>query len=171
MAVKTKEKDSTNPTSNPLVKTMGTRRISFVKAKEDDWPKVLQFELAAKSETYSAIENEKDIRAYLKDSNVFFIKLGDALIGTASFKSEKDDSAYLDGLTLLVRYRGSGFGAEAMDLIMEKIKGFKKATIRVHPKNSSALILYLKAGFSIIRWEENHYGDGQPRLFLEKILK
>ncbi len=148
---------------------MAQTKVSLVKAEEKDWLKVLEFELGAKSSTYSAFENEKDVRNYLKESNVFFVKAGKNLIGTASFKAE-GDSAYMDGLTISKKYKGKGYGKIAMELIMQKTKGFKKATIRVHPKNTSALIIYLKEGFKVIRWEDNHYGDGEPRLFLEKEL-
>jgi len=147
------------------------QRVSLVRAAEEDWKKVLKFELGSKSKTFAAFENEKDVRKYLRKSNVFFIQVGGKLIGTVSFESEKDKTAYMDGLTISTKYRGKGFGTEAMVLIMEEVKGFKKATKRVHPKNTPALLMYLKYGFEIVRWEDNHYGDGQPRLFLEKILK
>jgi ribosomal protein S18 acetylase RimI-like enzyme len=145
------------------------KEISLVKATKDDWQKVLGFELAAKSEYFSALENEKDVKNYIEESQVFLVKLGNKIIGTASYKPEKD-SAYLDGLTIAPEYRGNGYSKKAMALLMNKLKGFKKATIRVHPKNTPAVIVYLKDGFKIINWEENHFGDNQPRLFMEKDL-
>lgn len=149
---------------------MAVQKLSLVRANEADWKKVLEFELASKSETYAAFENEKDVRKYLRKSMVFFIKLDKKLIGTASFEPQKD-TAYMDGITIAPEYRGKGLGTKAADLIMEKVKGFKQATKRVHPKNTPALLIYLKCGFKIVRWEDNHYGDGQPRLLLEKTLR
>ncbi len=152
---------------------MAAQRVSFVRAGEGDWKNVLRVELDSKSKTYASFVTEKEVRDSFRKSNVFFIKSGEELIGTVSFDPEKDGTVYLANLAILPEHKGKGLGTEAMDLLMEKVEdlGFKKATLRVHPKNTPALLIYLKSGFEIVRWEENSYGDGEPRLFLEKNIK
>ena len=147
---------------------MVNEKISLVSAGINDWQKVLEFEKTSQSKFFAALKNEKEARDYLSESKVFFIKLGKEFIGTASFKPEKD-SAYLDGLTIAPNYRGKGYSKIALHLIMEKASSFKRAYLRVHPQNTAGLMIYLKEGFKIISWEENHFGDNEPRVVMEKV--
>lgn len=149
---------------------MAEAQISLVKAKADDWQKVLEFERESKSRFFAALEDEKGVKGYLKESQVYLVKLGNEFIGTASFKPE-NDSAYMDGLTISKKHRGKGYAKTAMRLIMEKAKGYKRAYLRVHPQNISAITVYLKEGFQITGREDNHYGDNEPRLLMEKARK
>jgi ribosomal protein S18 acetylase RimI-like enzyme len=149
---------------------MVKEQISLIKAKMDDWQKVLEFEKASKSKFFAALENEKEVKNYLTESQVYFVKLDDNRIGTASYKPE-GNSAYMDGLTISPNQREKGYAKIAMHLIMEKVKGYKRAYLRVHPQSTSAIMVYLKEGFQITEWEDNHYGDNEPRLVMEKISK
>ncbi|MEK6958423.1 MAG: GNAT family N-acetyltransferase [archaeon] len=142
-------------------------QISLVKAKIEDWQKVLEFEKASKSKFFASLENEKQVKDYLAESQVYLIKLGNEFIGTASFKPE-NDSAYMDGLTISSKHQGKGYAKTAMRSIMKKTKDYKRAYLRVHPRNTSAVIIYLKEGFQITGWEDNHFGDGEPRILMEK---
>ncbi|MBU0635560.1 GNAT family N-acetyltransferase [Candidatus Micrarchaeota archaeon] len=144
--------------------------ISLVKAKPDDWSMVLEFERASKSKFFSALETEEEAKNYLAESQVFFVLLGKEAIGTVSYKPE-EDSAYMDGLTISPKYRKKGYAKIALHLIMEKAKDYKRAYLRVHPQNSFGVIIYLKEGFRITGWEDNHYGDNEPRLLMEKVTE
>lgn len=146
---------------------MTETQISLVKAKINDWQKVLEFETAGKSRLFAALKNEKEVKDYLGESQVYFVMLGEESIGTVSYKPE-NDSAYLDSLLINSKHRGKGYAKIALHLIMEKAKDHKRAYLRVHPQNTSAIMVYLKEGFKIIGWEENHYGDNEPRLVMEK---
>ena len=57
-----------------------------------------------------------------------------------------------------------------MDKLLKEI-GNKKIVLTVHPQNNAALRIYLKLGFVIISWKDNYFGDGEPRLYLEKESK
>ena len=54
-----------------------------------------------------------------------------------------------------------------MKKLLELVKGNQVYMI-THPKNIAAIILYLKNGFEIASWKENCYGDGEPRLILQR---
>ena len=144
--------------------------IFLVKAKLDDWQKVLEFERSSKSKLFAAWQTEAEVKKYLSNSEVYFIKLGEEFIGTVSFKS-KNTSVEMDGLIVSPLYRGKGYAKFAFNLIMKKVKKFKRAHLKVHPQNTSAVLTYLNEGFQIVGWEENPFGDNEPRLLLEKYLK
>jgi ribosomal protein S18 acetylase RimI-like enzyme len=124
---------------------MSKRKISLVKARAEDWQKVLGFEKASKSKFFSALKTEKEVKEYLAESQV-----------------------YLDGLTISPDQRGKGYAKTVVHLLLGKAKKFKRAYMRVHPENPSVLVILLKEGFKITGWEDNHYGDNEPRLLLEK---
>jgi ribosomal protein S18 acetylase RimI-like enzyme len=58
-------------------------------------------------------------------------------------------------------------------MIMHSLQtiGIKPVHLVVHPKNVGALLLYLKCGFEMYGWDENYYGDGQPRLLVKRVLQ
>jgi len=147
---------------------MVEEEISLVKAQVSDLEKVMEFEKIGKSKYFSPYETEKEVKEYLTNSNVFLVKLGKEFIGTASYQSE-GDSAYLNGLIISPTQRGKGYATIALHLMLDKVKDFKRIYNRVHPQNTSALLTYLKEDFKIIAWEDNHYGDNEPRLVIEKI--
>jgi len=143
-------------------------KLYLRKVEPGEWIKVLKFEKASRSKFFSALENEEEVKQYLSESEVYFVMLGNEPIGTASFKSE-GDSAYMDGLTIDPKYRGKGYGKIGIHLIMEKVKKYRRVYLRVHPRNVGGIIVYLKEGFEIFGWEDNHYGDNEPRLLMEKL--
>lgn len=133
-----------------------------------DWEKVLEFEKIGKSKYFSPYETQKEVKKYLAESNVFLVKLGKKVIGTISYQPE-GESAYFNGLIISPTERGKGYATKALRLMLNKVKNFKRVYNRVHPQNTSALLTYLKEGFKIISWEENHFGDNEPRLIIEKL--
>jgi len=149
---------------------MSDEKISLARARICDWQKVLEFEMESKSRFFVALENGEQVKDYLSKSRVYLVKLGRESIGTVSFKPE-GDSAYMDGLTICQKHRGKGFAKIAMRLIMEKVRCFRRVYIRVHPQSTPAVMIYLKEGFKPVGWEDNHYGDNEPRLVMEKINK
>ena len=144
--------------------------ISLLKAKLADWEKVLSFERESKSKLFAAWQTESEVKKYLVNSEVYFIKVGNDFVGTVSYKPE-NTSVEMNGLIVSPLYRGKGYAKIAFNLIMKKVKKFKKAHLKVHPQNTSGLLTYLNEGFQIIGWAENPYGDNEPRLLLEKNLK
>ncbi len=151
---------------------MTLQKVSFVRARETDWKEVLRVDLDLIDKTYASFRTEKEARDSFKKSNVFLIKSDEKLIGTTSYDSGEDGTAYLAGLGILREHQGQGFGREALDWLLAEVtrKGYKKATLRVHPDNEKAKQMYERRGFKVVRPEENPYGDGEPRLFMEKDL-
>lgn len=111
----------------------------------------------------------------LQEFNEFFSKSdflvsqdGDKIVGFMAF--EKDNqSIEIKIIAILVSNQRKGIGQALLKEIFTENQG-KLIYLTVHPKNSSAIAFYLKCGFDIARRIENCYGDGQPRLRLEKQL-
>ncbi|MDE1873731.1 MAG: GNAT family N-acetyltransferase [Candidatus Micrarchaeota archaeon] len=151
---------------------MALQKVSFVRASEADWKEVFRVELDLMSKTYASFRTEKEVRDSFKKSNVFLIKSDGELIGTTSYDTGEKGTAYLVSLGILRKHQGQGFGREALDWLLAEVvrTGHKKATLRVHPSNEKAKQMYERRGFKAVRPEENPYGDGEPRLFMEKDL-
>ena len=140
-------------------------------ANINDWKILAILEKSAANKVFHPLTKEDEIKKYIKDSNVFFIVLNNKEIGTISFEEKEDNSIYFDGLTILPNCRRQGIATYALKKVLEDLKNKRVLSIVVHPENTPAILLYLKAGFVIKKWKENFYGDGEPRLFLVKTEK
>ena len=108
--------------------------------------------------------NTDDILSYLKNCEVYFIFDDNQLIGTFSYKII-NDQVEVKQLIILPQYQNKGYGKQAMKKLLVLVKD-KKVWLITHPKNSAAIVAYLKLGFTINEWRNNYYGDNQPRLLL-----
>ena len=106
--------------------------------------------------------NVEDTISYLTGSEIYLAYEGDEMIGSFSF-IEKNNEVEIKQLLVLPQYQGKGYGEKLTAELLNLVKG-KKVWLVAHPKNTPAIITYLKAGFVINEWKENYYGDGQPRL-------
>jgi RimJ/RimL family protein N-acetyltransferase len=143
--------------------------LTFLPATEEDWKTVTMIEKACETETFLAYTSEEDSRKYLRQSRVFFIKLGEENIGTISYEEKFVDHAYIDSMTILPEHRRKGYASEAMHWLMEKLVSYKTIDLVTHPRNSASICLYLKLGFIIDSWHDDYFGDGQPRLHLVRL--
>ena len=133
-------------------------------ANIDDWKEVKEIEQKVSNRLFFSFTKEEQFINYLKNSKVFFIEAEGKRVGTISYEV-KDDYVEIDSYTLLSDYRGKGIAKEALKQILEKI-GPATVKLFTHPENTPAIINYLKAGFVIKGWENDHFGDGEPRLLL-----
>lgn len=134
----------------------------------EDWKTLAMLEKKASSDVFHALSDEKEIKEYIEDSEVFFIVLDDEKIGTISYEN-KENNIHFNGLTVLNEHRRKGIASWAIKAILEKMSDNKKTiNLVVHPQNTPAILVYLKAGFKIDGWKDNYFGDGEPRLSLVK---
>ena len=104
---------------------------------------------------------------YLKNFVVWIYYDGDEPIGFLTYRFEGNNKAELDTMAVLPEYQNKGIGKKMMSKFLKMTKG-RKLYLVTHPKNTAALVLYLKHGFQIYGWKDNYYGDGEPRLLLER---
>ncbi|KKT72744.1 MAG: hypothetical protein UW69_C0082G0003 [Microgenomates group bacterium GW2011_GWA2_44_7] len=104
---------------------------------------------------------------YLKDCQTFIYFEDNNPVGFYCYSQDNDGLVILKGVGVIPGHQNKGVGRKLMDNFLSRIEG-KKSSLVVHPKNSGAIILYLKCGYKINGWKENYYGDDQPRLLLER---
>ncbi len=110
--------------------------------------------------------NESELTDYLKDSQVYLYFLEDKSAGFFGFQKTNDKNVELKVLAVRPEYQGKGIGSQMINHFFELNKGCP-LSLATHPKNSQAIIFYLKHGFMIEDWKENYYGDGEPRIILK----
>lgn len=147
--------------------------LSFRLATVKDIPKLIEFDSKAQSKTYAAYLTTEEWLKEMQESEVFVIQ--DELFGNTSgwtpvgmFTVQKKglDHIYIGGLVVDPAHRRKGYAEGAMLHIISKFSEAKRLDLVTHPKNSSAVMLYLKLGFVIESWKDNYYGDGEPRIVL-----
>ena len=141
--------------------------IKLKKFDLENWKLLESLEKSATTNMYAAREDEEEYKRYIQNSQVYAIMKGDEAIGTISYKIQENGEALINGLTVKPEHRGKGIGKLAMSKILDEI-GDKKCSLVVHPKNTPALLIYLSLGFLIKEWKNDYFGDGEPRLCLEK---
>lgn len=142
--------------------------LVFREARDEDWSIVAEMEKsAAGSKFYFPYTEELKVRDYIEKSHVFISFLDEEPVGTISYELKTPNHAELNGLIVHPSQRGNGFAGKALEFIMDRLEG-KKVTTVVHPENNIGIKLYLEAGMTIKAWEDNYYGDGEPRLVMTK---
>ena len=139
--------------------------ITLKQVLPEDWERVLEIEISAKSPVYFACTTADEVKKYLDKSKVYFVlNENKQIIGTISYEIKGDNDYYFDGLVILREYQGKGCALEAVKEILKLIGENKHIHLVVHPHNTPAIITYLKAGFLVSSWKDNYFGDGEPRI-------
>lgn len=135
----------------------------------EDWEKVLEIEDSVKSPLYFSCTDEDMVKKYMDKSKVYFVLNDDKqIVGTISYEIKDDNDFYCDGLVVSPKYRGKSHALGAVKEMLKLIGENKHVHLAVHPHNTPAIITYLKAGFVISGWKDNYFGDGEPRIEMEK---
>ena len=113
------------------------------------------------------IFNEEEVEGYVKNSIVYLIKNNDDIVGSISYDVIDSNHADISGLVIKPQFQKQGLARRAMELLLEKLKNYKKLSLCVHPDNH-ARKLYESFGFQVESRKENYYGDGEPRLIMIK---
>ena len=143
-------------------------KILLEKATLEDLKEIADLEKIAGSKTYSPIIGDSELETYINNESVFLIKRQNVVIGSVAYKIVKRNIAHLDGLIISPKFRRKGFARQTMTIILKKVSQYHRIELSVHPHNNPAIRLYLSLGFVIESWEDNYFGDGEPRLILVK---
>jgi ribosomal protein S18 acetylase RimI-like enzyme len=102
---------------------------------------------------------------YLKDSICYLAIQNNSPIGFFAYKID-EERVDIKSIAVLPNHQGKKYGKIMMEELLKQVKNHKVFVV-THPRNTPAIILYLKSGFEIYGWKDNYYGDGQPRLLLQ----
>lgn len=80
--------------------------------------------------------------------------------------------AWLQALAVSERYRGRRYGDRLLSALLAKCRdsGVERVLITVRPNNEAALGLYTKYDFRKMAYEDNYYGDLEPREIMQSLL-
>lgn len=109
--------------------------------------------------------NVDEVISYLKSSVVYFVFEDEKVIGNFSYE-EKNSQVEIKEVLVLPEFQGKGYGKKIMEYLLNLVKG-RSVWLVTHPKNTPAIITYLKSGFVLTGWKDNYYGDNQPRLLFK----
>ena len=145
--------------------------ISFKKITIDDVDDFLALERTVDgSIIYSAMTDRQEAVEEITKNTVYFIKKDNNVVGNISYEIKGLKIPYISGLMVAPQFQGQGIGKQAMVIILEELKDLGMETIELltHPRNTKALMIYLSLGFELSGWEDNYFGDGEPRV---KMIK
>lgn len=142
--------------------------ITFQPVTANDIDTYLELERRVEGRTYTAAQNHEEATEELSQGPMYFIRLGDKIIGTVSYSRKEDGSVYLNGLAIDPDFQGQGVGRAVMEQFLDQVKDAPRVWLVVHPDNTRAIELYQSFGFSITDRKEDYHGDGEPRIILTR---
>lgn len=149
-------------------------KLIYVKAIEKDWSTVqslLKEAVKTTSGLYRAHTEKESVIKLIHNNQVFLIMKSATLVGLISYSWENPHCAYVDELLIRPEFKGQGYGTQTMIWLFDQVKNAEKISLNTHPQNSRAIMLYLKSGFIIDGWNDNFFGDGEPRIHMVKLIK
>lgn len=146
------------------------QKITLRGATIEDVEQYIVLENKVNSKTYHALVSKDDVIKEGLD-NIFLFKIGPKTVGHITYQAKEDGSIHLGGLAIDPEFQGKGYGRKAMRLVLEKSKTAPKIDLVTHPENAKAVNLYRSLGFEIVERKENYWGDGEPRVVMEKDIK
>jgi ribosomal protein S18 acetylase RimI-like enzyme len=143
--------------------------ISIEKANVGDVAEII-FDIVKRTFIRNFDPPTKDVtvvKSYLNGCEVYMVNDNSVPIGYFGYKVGTDNSVELKSIALLPSHQKIGIGKQMLQKIFELTKD-NKIWLVVHPQNTQANMTYLKSGFVIVNWKSDFFGDGQPRLIMEK---
>lgn len=166
-------------------KIQSPENISFKKVTSDDWKKFreirlkgLQTDPQAFGETF---ENESQKNEdywkekFLNPEQCFYVaEEGGEFIATTGSKKIAEDNWMIIAVYVSPEFRGKNISQELINRIIDEAKnnGAVKVSLMVNPIQKSAVRLYEKMGFKIVKIEKDQkMGDGRSydEYYMEKV--
>jgi ribosomal-protein-alanine N-acetyltransferase len=145
-------------------------RISYTLVMPEDAATLVAFEQrVADPKLYSPPRDLPTALKDITDNSFYFIRTGDTVLGTISYRLRPDQIAYVSNLAVDQLYRRKGIARAALLFVFKKCAAATRMELVVHPGNKIALRLYNSLGFEMKSRQENYFGDGEPRLLLTCI--
>jgi ribosomal protein S18 acetylase RimI-like enzyme len=151
-------------------KAGGRRQRAILMLKRADLAdadETVQFESAVRNDKlYGKPLDHAAARSEIK-TNVYYLNLAlGRIAATGAFRLRDDASAYLSNIAVRPELRRQGLARAMMMHLLSCCSAAQSIDLAVHPDNRSALTLYASLGFAPTGCQENHFGDGEPRLIM-----
>ena len=143
--------------------------ITLQEVTPADIEKYIATERKVGSKTYLPWTTEKEIMTVMSNGKIYFIKVGDNIVGNISYQTKPDGTVFIEGLAVDPKYQGKGFARQALNQILMQVKNAHRVELITHPENAPAVNLYQSLGFEIVERKDNYFGDGEPRILMRKV--
>jgi [ribosomal protein S18]-alanine N-acetyltransferase len=145
------------------------KTLTFERARIGEADTLVKFERrVADPRLYGTPSDLARARREIRRNRLYFIKAGDAIVGTAAFCSKPGNRVHISNVAVDPRYRRQGIASAALTFILERCAGATRIELVTHPENEPALRLYSSFGFEVKSRHENYFGDGEPRLVMAR---
>jgi len=141
-------------------------KITLEQATSADIKKCLEIEKGNGSKTYVFLADAAEVEEEMAKGPFYLIKKDSEIVGLVSYYMEKEDRAYISGLSVDLKYKGQGIGRKALEQVLSELENVPVVWLVTHPENAGAVHLYESLGFKITGRKENYFGDGEPRIEL-----
>lgn len=141
--------------------------FTLQKATIADWETIESIEKTANKKFYAPRKDKAEIIHDITKNFIFFIIVNNEKVGFVSYLIEPNGNIEFNGLVILPEFQGQGIAKAALQKTLENTNA-KHYSLFVHPDNKAAVKIYTEHGFTITSHVENHFGDNEPRLFMEK---
>lgn len=115
---------------------------------------------------FSADEELKDLASYITNNETFLILDKNTPVGFVTYSYTEPERAYINDIVIHPEHQGKKIGGAAMKWVLDRLENIKHVDLVTHPHNTIAIILYSKNGFKISGWNDDYYGDGEPRIYM-----
>ncbi len=104
------------------------------------------------------------------DANEYYLHLRDgSVVATGALRRREDGSTYLSNIAVHPEARRKGFARAMLNHLLSLSDGARSIDLAVHPDNHAARALYVSVGFSPGQLRKNFFGDGEPRLIMQRV--
>lgn len=123
---------------------------------------------------YVGVRDKVKAEKCFENSIIYFIKYNEIIVGSIRYRIVNECTAHISGFVIHSDFQGNGYAREAMAMLLDELKDFKRIDLYTRIENNRAIRLYLSFGFCIESIHHNIYGDGKKRLVMflgETIVK
>ncbi len=143
-----------------------TEPVTLVEGTEADFETFFALEQKLAGPTYFPETKPEQISGGGK--SFYMVKTGNKTVGQIQYEKQKDNVVYLNVVAIDPDSQGRGLGTEVMKQFLAKVSDASKVWLVTHPDNK-AVKLYESLGFKITERKENYFGNGTPRVIMEKV--
>ena len=141
----------------------------FKRASETDVDDVVAFERAVMDKKlYGRPLNREAALREICVNEYYVARAEGRVIVTGAFRRRADTSAYLSNIAVNPEMRRRGLARAMMKHLLGLYPDAPSIDLAVHPDNHPARALYTSFRFVPISRHENFFGDGEPRLIMER---
>lgn len=141
--------------------------ITLVEGGDSDLEPFFALEQKLTGPTYRGETKKEDI--FGENKFFYMVKVGDKTVGQIAYEVQTGNTIYVNVFAIDPEFQGKGFGTEAMKQFLKKVSDYPRIWLVTHPDNG-AVKLYESLGFKITERKENYFGNGTPRLVMEKQI-